>query len=132
MSRPYVKKTKQFCIGDVAQDSDAIKTPLWTLETDIKIVAARLGADTDCSKTDTNYNTFALTDGSDDIATIANGPDSSAGTSFTAGKLHDMTLVAAQAEKDEDDQLQFEVTKTGSGLALSGAVLEIEYYEYGV
>lgn len=130
MSRPYVKKTKQFCIGDIAQDSDAIKTPLWTIPAAIKIVAARLGADTACNKADTNYNTFEVTDGTNTIASIANGPDSSAGTSFTAGEFEDMTLTNAQVERDADDELQLEVTKTGSGLELSGAVLEIDYYEY--
>ena len=130
MSRPYVKKSKIFLIGDIVQDSDAIKTPIWVVPAAIKIVAAKLGADTDCAKADTNYNTFKLTDGTNIIASIANGPDSSAGTSFTAGDFKAMTLVSAQAERAADDALQFEVTKTGNGLALSGAVLQIDYYEY--
>lgn len=130
MSLPYVEKQKNFCLGVIAIDSDAIKWPLWINKRKIKITKVRLGADAACSKADTNYNTFALTDVTNTIASIANGPDSAAGQTFAVGELHDMTLVAAYAEVPAATQLQFEVTKTGNGLALTRSYLEITYFEY--
>jgi len=125
-------RTKVFRLGDILIDSDAIKYPLWLLARAIKIHACYLGSDTACAKADTNYNKFALTDITNDIATIANGPDSAAGTTFAAGVPQAMTVVAAQAIRAAADQLQFEVTKTGNGLALHGAYIQIDYYEYDV
>ena len=132
MSLTSELKTKVFRLGAVAIDSDAIKYPLWKLARAIKISAVYLGVDTACAKADTNYNTFALTDITNTIAEIANGPDSAAGTTFAAGVPQAMTVVDAQAIRAKDDQLQFEVTKTGNGLALAGAYIQIDYYEYDV
>jgi tRNA U34 5-carboxymethylaminomethyl modifying enzyme MnmG/GidA len=129
MSLSSELKTKVFRLGAVAIDSDAIKYPLWKLNRAIKISAVYLGVDTACAAADTNYNTFKLTDITNDIATIANGPVSG-GTTFAAGVPQAMTVVAAQAIRAADDQLQFEVVKTGNGLALAGAYIQIDYYEY--
>ena len=131
MSLPYKELQKSFVLGVIAIDSDAIKIPLWKLNSRIKITGVRLGADTACTKADTNYNTFQLTDVTNIIASIANGPNSAAGTSFVAGSFHDMTLVAAYQEMPAGTTLQFEVVKTGNGLALTRSVLEISYYDYG-
>jgi len=122
-------KVKTIRIGDIAQDSDAIKYPLWKLKRRIKISAVLLGANVACAAADTNYNTFALTDVTNTIASVANGPVSG-GTSFVAGSMHAMTVVAAHQEKAAGTQLQLEVTKTGNGLALTGAQIQIEYQEY--
>lgn len=130
MSLTSELKTKVFRLGDILIDSDAIKYPLWKLNRAIKVSACYLGSDTAVSKADTNYNTFALTDITDTIASIANGPDSAAGTTFAAGVPAAMTVVAAQAIRAKDDQLQFEVTKTGNGLALHGVYIQVDYYEY--
>lgn len=129
MSLTSELKTKVMRLGAVAIDSDAIKYPLWKLNRAIKISAVYLGVDTACAAADTNYNTFKLTDITNDIATIANGPVSG-GTTFAAGVPQAMTVVAAQAIRAADDQLQFEVVKTGNGLALVGAYIQIDYYEY--
>jgi len=129
MSLSSETKTKVFRLGAVAIDSDAIKYPLWLLQRAIKITSVYLGVDTACAAADTNYNTFKLTDITNDIATIANGPVSG-GTTFAAGVPQAMTLVAAQAIRAAADQLQFEVVKTGNGLALAGAYIQINYKEY--
>jgi len=129
MSLTSELKTKVMRLGDIAIDSDAIKYPLWKLARAIKISAVYLGADTACTAADTNYNTFKLTDITNTIASIANGPVAG-GTTFAAGVPQAMTMVAAQAIRAAADQLQFEVTKTGNGLALSGAYVQIDYYEY--
>ena len=131
MGRPYVELQKSFVLGVIAIDSDAIKIPLWKPKSKIKITGVRIGADTACAKEKTNYNTFQLTDVTNVIASIANGPDSAAGTTFVAGSFHDMTLVALYQEVPADTQLQFEIVKTGNGLALARTVLEISYYDYG-
>jgi len=127
--RQYEIKTKVFRLGDILIDSDAIKYPLWKLTHAIKITRCLLGSDTACAAADTNYNTFTLTDITDTIASIANGPVAT-GTTFAAGVPQEMTIVAAQAIRAADDQLQFEVTKTGNGLALHGAYIQIDYYDY--
>jgi len=131
MSLSSELKTKVMRLGDILIDSDTIKYPLWKLARAIKISAVYLGSDTACAAADTNYNTFTLTDITDTIASIANGPVSG-GTTFAAGVPQAMTVVAAQAIRAAADQLQFEVTKTGSGLALHGAYVQIDYYEYDV
>jgi hypothetical protein len=130
MSLPYKELQKVITLGVIAIDSDAIKIPLWKPNSKIKITKVRLGADTACTKADTNYNTFQLTDVTNVIASIANGPDPE-GQTFAAGVFYDMTLVAAYQEVAADVQLQFEVVKAGSGLALTRSVLEISYYDYG-
>lgn len=129
MARDYFTKTKQFHIGDVAIDSDAIKYALWKLPNAIKITAVRVASTVACAAADTNYNTFALTDITDTIGSDANGPVSG-GTTWAAGVFQDMTLVAAQVVRAADDTLQFEVTKTGSGLALDGVLIQIDYVDY--
>jgi len=127
--RNYEIKSRIIRLGAVAIDSDAIKYPLWTLTHAIKITAVKLGVTVACAAADTNYNTFTLTDITDTIASIANGPVSG-GTTFAAGVPQAMTLVAAQAVRAAADVLQFEVTKTGNGLALAGAYIQIDYYDY--
>ena len=130
MSRPYVKKTKQFFLVDIDADSDALNSPLWYLETDIKIDKVRFGVDTAVTAADTNYQKVAVTDGSDDIASITTGPAAS-GDDLTAGAFLAKDPAAAHAEKSAGDTLKVEYTKTGTGMALSGLIVEIDYYEYG-
>ena len=131
MSLTSELKTKIFPIGDIAIDSDAIKYPLWKLNRAIKIAAVYLGTVTIVTAADTNYNTFKLTDITNDIATIANGPVSG-GTTWAAGDQKVMTNVAAQLIRASGDYLQLEVVKTGAGLALDGAFVQVDYYEYDV
>ena len=127
--RSYKLKTKYFRLGDIAIDSDAIKHSLWTLQRRIKIAAVRLTTVTIVTAANTNYNTFKLTDGTNIIASIANGPVAG-GTTWAAGVAQAMTLVAAYQERAAAAVLKFEVTKTGNGLAMDGAALEIDYYDY--
>lgn len=128
--RDYHLKTKTIHLGAIAIDSDAFLYALWKVENAIKISAIRIGVNTGCAKADTNYNTFAVKNGSTTVASIANGPNTSAGTSLTAGAFAAMTLVAAAAEVAAGDTLTLDITKTGNGLALAGAILQIEYYDY--
>ncbi len=128
--RDYIKKTKTIHLGAIAIDSDALLYALWKLETAIKITAIRLGVNTACAAADTNYNTFEVKNGATTVASVANGP-AATGSSFTAGAFTDMTLVAAAAEVAAGATLTLDITKTGNGLALAGAILQIEYYDYG-
>lgn len=130
MSRPYVKKTKTFMIGDVDQDPSALKTVLWELETDIKIDKVRFGADTDAAAQDTNYNEYKVTDGTNTIASLTNG-DAAGGDDFSAGAFTDFDPAAAYAEQDAGAVLLLEYAKEGSGRAISGLTVQIDYYEYG-
>ena len=121
------KKTMTFCLGDIAIDSDAIKAVLWVVPEDIEIDAIWMGVSTLCTAADTNYNTFAVTDITNNIATLANGPVAT-GITLAAGVPQEMTKVAAQLDRDAGDVLQFEAVKTGNGLALVGLTVQIDYY----
>jgi len=130
--REYVKKTKVFHLGALAASADSVLWAIWKTPAAIKITAARLAANTACNAANTNYNTWNLKNGSVVVASIANGP-ASGGTSFTAGAFSSMTVVdaAGASELAAGDTLSFVSVKQGNGLALVGAVLQIEYYDYG-
>lgn len=128
--KDYSIKTKTIFLGAIAIDSDALLYALWKLDHAVKINAIRIGVDATCTKADTNYNTFQVKNGSNVVAAIANGPNTSAGTTLTLGTFADMVVAAAYAEAAAGDTLSFKITKTGNGLALAGAILQIEYYDY--
>lgn len=130
MGREYALKTKTIFIGDIAADSDALLLALWKLDHAIKISAIRIGVKATVTKADTNYNTFQVKDGSNVVAAVANGPNSAAGTTFTLGTFADMVVAAAYAEAAALDTLSFKITKTGTGLAMTGVCIQIEYYDY--
>ena len=126
----YKKQTKTLPVGAIAADSDATLWALWTIPNAIKIAAVRLGVNATNTKADTNYNTVELKNGDTTVASIANGPNSAAGTTIAAGAFGTMALVAAAAECAAGDVLTLDVTKTGNGLAYAGVVIEIDYYDY--
>lgn len=111
-------------IGDVAIDSDGLEHILYRFPRAVHIDSIYIGVDTACTKADTNYNTFNFKNGTTTIAAIANGPNSSAGTTFAAG-----TPVICSTMTGGDvaagDVLTLEPTKTGNGLALSGVSVMI-------
>ena len=122
-------KIKLLAIGDYVANSDAIKTPVWVLDHKIKITAVKAAHDTAITAQDTDYNTVALTDGTNTIASFATGP-AATGQSFTAGVFVALSVVAAYAEQAAAQNLRVEYTKTGNGLAGSGLVIQIEYIDY--
>lgn len=130
MGNPYIKKTKTIPVGAIAIDSDSSLWALWTLENAIKIVAIRLGVSATNTKADTNYNTVQVKNGSNVIGAIANGPNTTAGTTIAAGAMAAMALTEANCYPAAGDILTLKVTKTGNGLAYAGAVIEIDYYDY--
>ena len=130
MGKEYFLKTKTIFLGAIAIDSDALLYALWTVPNAIKISAIRIGVNTTNTKADTNYNSLAVRNGATDVANIANGPNSAAGTTIAAGAFGSMTVVAAAAEVAAAAVLTLKVTKTGNGLAYAGAVIQIDYYDY--
>jgi len=128
----YVKKTKNIHIGAIAIDSDAIVNALWVIPNAIKIVAIRIGVCSTNTKADTNYNTLAVKNGAVSVASIANGPNSAAGTTIAAGAFGTMTLVTAAGANEcaAADVLTLTCTKTGNGLAYAGVNIQIDYYDY--
>lgn len=130
--KEYVKKTKTIFLGAVVIDSDALLYALWKVTHAIKIEAIRIGVSATCTKADTNYNTFTVRNAAVDVAAVANGPNSAAGTTFTLGTFADMVVATAAGANilAAGETLSLNVTKTGNGLALAGAVMQIEYYDY--
>jgi len=132
MSLGTETRIKYFQVGDIVADSDAIKHALWYLPRRIKITGVKFAVDTAITAQDTNYNTIALTDGTNTIASIVTGP-ASGGDSLSAGVWLAASTgpVAAYKEQAAGATLKLEFTKTGSGLAMSALAVQIEYQEYG-
>lgn len=130
--RGYHLKTKTIHIGAIAIDSDALLYALWKVDHTIKIAAVRIGVNTANTKADTNYNSLAVRNGAVDVANIANGPNTSAGTTIAAGAFGDFVVVTAAGANEiaAGSTLTLKVTKTGNGLAYAGAIIQIEYYDY--
>lgn len=132
MARDYFKKTAICNVGAIAIDSDALIWPLFTAPNAVKITAIRLGTNTTMTKADTNYNTFTIKNGTVSVATLANGPNSAAGTTIAAGVMGTFTVVTAAGANElaAGDLLTLTSVKTGNGLAVVAAVIEIDYYDY--
>lgn len=112
---------------DFAQDGDALEPIAWVAPRAGRITAAALGAEAAVAAADTNYNTFAIMNGTTSMASLANGPVSG-GVSIAAGAFTGtFTLSATIASRafDAGDVLTLESTKTGSGLAVAGPVLKL-------
>ena len=129
--RDYSLQSKTIFIGAVAIDSDALLYALWKVDHAIKITAVRFGVNATCTAADTNYNTFQVKNGSVVVATLANGPVAS-GTTITLGLFSDAVVATAAGANEiaAGSSLSLKSTKTGNGLALAGAVIQIEYYDY--
>jgi hypothetical protein len=132
MSKEYELKTKAFPVGDIVASSDAIVYALWTVPHAIKISAARLGVKTLVTKQDTDYNTVQIMNGAVSVAAIANGPNTSAGTTIAAGAFGTMVVATAASANEvaAASVLTLKTTKSGAGLIMYGVVIEIDYYDY--
>lgn len=131
MSKQYDLRSVRVALGDFIADSDAIKAIIWRVTEAVKISAVYLGFDSAITAQDTDYNTIAVTDGTNTIASTATGP-AATGNSFAAGVPESLTVVAAYAEQAAGAVILLEHTKTGNGLLESGAWVQIDYYPYNV
>ena len=130
--KDYSLKTIICPVGAIAIDSDALIWALWKPEHAVKISAIRLGTNTTMTKADTNYNTFTIKNGTVAVATMANGPNSAAGTTIAAGAFGSFVVATAAAANElaAGDVLTLTSVKTGNGLAVVAAVIQIDYYDY--
>ncbi len=126
------KKTHHCSVGAIAADSDLLIWPLWKPANKVKISAIRLGTNTTMTKADTNYNTFTIKNGTVAVAAMANGPNSSAGTTIAAGAYGDFVVATAAGANElaAGDVLTLTSVKTGTGLAVVAASIQIDYYDY--
>lgn len=124
-----MKETIHWGPEDIAADSDALAHQLKYNETGYAFVvkAARINGEAAVAAADTNYNTYQIKNGSTVVASLANGPaasgtaipiGSSAGAAFALGTG---SLVVGPGEF-----LWLDITKTGSGLAVPGARIQID------
>jgi hypothetical protein len=128
VSRDWATYTVNLPVGDIAADSDALLYALLKVPNAVKVTAVRFGCKTSVAKADTNYNTLQIKNGTVVVAAIANGPNTGAGTSFVLGTFVDGVVVTA-AGADElaaGATLSLKVTKTGTGLAITGVVVQLE------
>lgn len=129
MSLPNAIYIESFPLGDFAADQTTWKYSLIKLPRKAKIVSVRMSAAKACAAADTNYQTFTLQNGSNVIATFANGPVAG-GDTFAQGAFISKTPVAAYAVPAAGDTLTLVIAKTGTGLALSGVIVQVELLEY--
>ena len=124
MPRQWATYTENIFVGDIAADSSALLYALWKAPNAVRIVAIRLGTKASVAAADTNYNTFSVKDGSVVLATLANGP-AAGGISFVLGTFVAMTL-GAVLDVASGDTLSLAIAKTGTGLAVTGMVVQLE------
>ena len=131
MATEYKVKTAHLFCRDTVADSSALLFPLMVVPAKIKITAFRVGASAAITAADTNYNTINLKNGSNIVSGIATGPVAG-GISIAAGAFASGTLVAAYTEFAAADVMTLAIAKTGTGMAYTGLVIQIDYLEYNV
>jgi hypothetical protein len=109
---------------DFAIDEDGKHFPIWVADIACRVKSAKLLPGSTVNKADTNYNTYSLMAGaSTTVASIANGPNSSAGTSFTAGTEQDLTVT--ETDLAVGDELWVKSVKQGNGLAMNEVTFQV-------
>jgi len=121
-------KSQIFNCGDISADSDLIKTPLFRPPRPITVKRIWVGFDTAVTAADTNYQTIAITDGTNPLASVVTGPITG-GTSFVAGVMQELAVNATYAAISATEQMYVIYTKQGGGMALSGLMVQIDYIE---
>lgn len=125
------ERTRYFTqyMGDLDANENSKEKVVWVPDVGGKLTAAKITTDAAVNKADTNYNTYAIKNGSTSMATIANGPNSAAGTTTVAGTFSTMTLSTTLTNRafSSGDVITIEPTKTGNGLAWPGACICLQY-----
>ena len=117
------------CLGDFAADSNAVYASLLKTTRALKLTNLRVTVNTTVTKQNTDFNTVALYNGSTKIMDLfSTGPDSSAGTTITAGAWTDIDVAAANEEIAAASDLNIRFVKTGNGLAMKGLTFQLEGY----
>jgi len=124
----YEKKTFEIVVGDIIADASGLTEALWKVPHAIKITSVRFGANATIAAQDTDYQKIAVKNGSNEIASITLGP-AAGGDTLTLGTFVEKTPAAAYAECAAADTLTIAYTLTGAGLAVTGLVIQIEYYD---
>jgi len=90
----------------------------------LKLTKVGIAVDSDITASDSNYATFALTDGT---TTYASASTTTSGTGdISANSLVELSI--SQAEVEEDTDLYLQVTTTGtSPPTVSGLVVQLEF-----
>jgi hypothetical protein len=111
-------------IIDFAQDADANDFALWTVPTGLnaRVISGTWASGTTIAAADTNYDTYALTDGTTTIASVATGP-AATGQAFTAGTPVAMTVTDVLV--DAAGVFHITKTKTGTGTANAGMIIDV-------
>ena len=108
-------------------NASALNFAICKIGVPITIKKVLLGVSTTVTAADTDYQTLSLTDGTNTIATIANG-DTDDGTTIAAGAFGLWALDADYVDVAADATLEIDIAKTGNtGLAWVGAVVQIQY-----
>lgn len=117
-------------VGDLAADGNAFAHALYKVPAQctagITIKRVLMSVDTAVVAADTNYNTFAITDGTNTITSVANGP-AATGQSFSVATPVELTLVSTYVNQAAGQTLKLTSTKTGNGLAMSAVMVQIDY-----
>ena len=114
-------------LGDtLVIDASGLNPAIWKPGIPITITRVLLGVSATVTAANTNYQTLSLTDGTNTIATMANGP-AATGVTIAAGAFGMWTLDADHVDVAAGTTLEIDIAATGNGLAWLGAVIQIEY-----
>jgi hypothetical protein len=135
MSLPSFVQSVVLFLGDQAADPTAYKFPVLKTLRKIKIIAVKFGAKSNVAAADTNYLQVKLTDGTTTFASITTGPVAG-GDSLTLGQFLSKAPAAAWvsmtgAEVPAATNLMIEFAKTGTGMAIPGLTIQVDYMESG-
>ncbi len=113
-------------LGDLAADSDAFEYPLLRMPVNVTITNIEIATDTAVTANGTNYASMAIftTAGTTAVATAM----TTASTGFTIHVPRAFAGITSTTGKlKAGDTLYMQPTKTGSGVAMSGAVMAVTY-----
>jgi hypothetical protein len=98
------------------------------MECDRKVRVLRIAMTSKAAVTarNTNYNTWKFLSGSTTVGLLRNGPASD-GVSFAKGVMAAVTLVSKNTTLANNAVLTLESTKSGTGLAVTGCTISVEF-----
>lgn len=129
MSIPYITDSIRVNVGNIVADSDLIEHALYYSPRKIKVVGVRMAVSVAITAADTNYQVAKVMNGAVVVGQIATGP-AAGGISFVKGVFQAAAAIPAAAEQAAGSTLKLAFAKVGTGMAMTGLIVQIDFYEY--
>jgi len=128
MPRPSHERYSFINVGDIAADADAVKHPFFYTKNKIQIKKIFMGSKAAVAAADTNYQNIKVMNGAVEIKKVSTGPAAS-GQSFVAGDFVEFTPVVGTEEIPANTNLEINYSKTGTGMAVTGLTIGIQWID---